>query len=267
MARLPMKVRRPFLSAADRIAEELQIVDERRLLQQVRAGREICWDDEPEPLVTVRIATYGTGDLVVRRAIASALAQTYERLEILVVGDNCDADTVEAVNAVRDPRVRFVNLPTRGLYPDIAHLRRKVAGAHPMTMGNILANGAWIAPCDDDDSITPDHVEVLLAALRRGPYEMVYSKAQDEGAPDDWGIVGTGEFEKGKISHGSVMFSSGLSFMPYSMTCWKRREPSDWNLWNRMERIGVRIGYEDAVTYVHHLSNAGRTQLDTETTA
>ena len=259
-----MKVRRPFLAAADRASEELQIVDERRLLVQARAGREVCWDvDEPEPLVTVRIATYGTADLVVRRAISSAIAQTYERLEILVVGDHCAQDTVDAVAKVNDRRLRFVNLPSQGMYPEVAHLRRKVAGAYPMTMGNLLAEGSWIAPCDDDDMLTPDHVEVLLAAAARGPYEMVYSNAQDEGAPDDWGIVGDGEFAKGKISHGSVMFASGLRFMPYSMTCWKRKEPSDWNLWNRMERAGVRIGYEDRVTYIHHLSQAGRTQAAT----
>jgi len=260
LPRIPMKLKQPVLSLADRIGEELQIVDERRLLKQARAGREVCWTDEAEPLVTVRVATYGTGDLVVERAISSALAQTYERIEVLVVGDNCAEDTVRAVRGVSDPRVRFVNLPSRGMYPELAHLRRKVAGAYPMNVGNVLASGAWITPCDDDDTITPDHVEVLLAAARRGQHEMVYSKADDEGSPDDWGIVGSEPLRKGDISHGSVLLSAGLRFMPYSMTCWKRKDPADWNLWNRMNRIGVRIGFEDHITYRHHLSNAGRTK-------
>jgi len=257
-----MRVKRPLMGAADRIGEEVQLIDERRLLAQARAGREACISEEKEPLVTIRVATYGTGDLVVERAIASAIAQSYERLEILVVGDNCAEDTVAAVGAVGDPRVRFVNLPARGMYPEIAHLRRKVAGAHPMNVGNILASGSWITPCDDDDTITPDHVEVLLAEAQRERLEMVYSKADDEGTPGEWGTVGSVPLSKGHISHGSVLLSSELRFMPYSMTCWKRKDPADWNLWNRMQRIGVRIGFLDHVTYRHHLSNAGRTKAE-----
>lgn len=259
-----MRVRRPVMGAADRIVEELSLFEERRLLRQARGGRDVCWPDgedaEAEPLVTIRIPTYGTGTLVVDRAITSALAQTYERIEILVIGDHCASDTVEAVAKVGDPRVRFLNLPARGMYPEIAHLRRKVAGAHPMNMGNLLATGTWITPCDDDDEITPDHVEVLLGAAKRGRYEMVYSQGADEHAPGEWGIVGSTPLRKGEIAHGSVILSAGLRFLPYSMTCWKRREPSDWNLWNRMRRIGVRIGFVEHVTYRHHLSNAGRTR-------
>ena len=42
---------------------------------------------EPEPLVTVRVATYNLADTLVERALASVRAQTYERFEVIVVGD------------------------------------------------------------------------------------------------------------------------------------------------------------------------------------
>lgn len=258
--RLPMRARQPYYSATEWTRDWLTTLDERRTLQQLRAGRDICWSDEPDPLITVRIPTYNTGPIVAERALASAIGQTYENLEILVIGDNTNEETADAVRGVDDPRIRFLNLPARGIYPDIAHLRRKVAGAHPMTVGNYLASGAWIAPLDDDDEFLPDHVEVLLEEARAGRYEMVYSKAHDEIEPDRWVITGSHPMRQGTISHPTVLLRSELRFMPYSMTSWKRREPSDWNLWRRMQRIGVRIGFLDRVTCRYYLSQAGRTR-------
>ena len=240
----------------------LTVLDERRTLRQLRAGREVCWVDEETPLVTVRIPTYNTGPLVAERALASAVSQTYENLEILVIGDNTNEETADAVRSVDDERIRFINLPAQGLYPELPHFRRKVAGAFPMTVGNYLARGAWIAPLDDDDEFLEDHVEVLLEAARAGRHEMVYSKAEDEVEPGRWIVTGSEPLARGEISHPTVLLRSELRFMPYSMTSWKRREPSDWNLWHRMQRIGVRIGFLDRVTSRYYLSQANRTKAD-----
>ena len=43
--------------------------------------------DEPDPLVTISIPTRNRPRLLVERSLASALAQTHEHLEVLVVGD------------------------------------------------------------------------------------------------------------------------------------------------------------------------------------
>jgi glycosyltransferase involved in cell wall biosynthesis len=131
--------------------------------------------------------------------------------------------------------------------------RWMVAGAVPMNVGLALARGAWIAPCDDDDELSPDHVEVLLGAARARRLEMVYSKARRETAPGAWGVVGSEPLRHGRITHGSVLYSLGLRFMRHGATSWKLNEPSDWNLWKRMRRIGVRIGFLDRVTYTHYL--------------
>src|SRR5947209_5309580 len=48
----------------ERLRERLVLRDERRYLEQARAGRDVCWPqgaDSPDPLVTVRIATYNRG--------------------------------------------------------------------------------------------------------------------------------------------------------------------------------------------------------------
>lgn len=245
----------PLYLAQECLREMVDGLEERRLLDQVRKGAPCCWSDsdEPEPLVTVRVATFNRGPLVAERALASALRQTYGRLEVLVVGDCCDDATAEAVRSVRDPRVRFVNLAERGLYPTDATYRWMVAGATPMNAALSLATGKWIAPLDDDDEFTDDHVEVLLREARARGVEFVWSRARMESTAGNWRLVGSTPMAHGAITHGSVLYAAGLRFFRHSTTSWKRYEPSDWNLWHRMERAGVKMEFVDAVTYTHYL--------------
>lgn len=259
---------RPLTTAASlgaRFADEwarerLESHEERRLLEIVRAGRDVCWEPDAtdEPLVTVLIPTYNRGQLLAERALASALAQSYERIEVLVVGDHCDEQTALAAMSTGDDRVRFVNLPTRGLYPSDPTERWMVAGSAPVNTGHLLARGSWVAPCDDDDELTPDHIEVLLEAALRQRAELVYSHARWEESPGSWKEIGGGGFRHGEVSHGAVLYSSGLRWMRFSNTSWKLLEPSDWNMWRRMAAIGVRIGYLDRVTYVHYVEAGKR---------
>lgn len=241
----------------DRLAQR----NERFLLAQARGSRDVCWvedDDDEEPLVTVRIATYNRGQMVVDRAVSSALRQTYERLEVLVVGDHCDEATERALHSVRDPRVRFVNLPYRGVYPADPMKMWMVAGAAPMNAALRLLGGAWIAPCDDDDEFTDDHVEVLLRHAKKERLEMVYSKARMEVRPSEWREIGAWPLRHGHITHGSVLYSAGLRFLQHSETSWRIHEPADWNMWRRMRSIGVRMGFLDQITFFHNLEGYRR---------
>jgi hypothetical protein len=234
--------------------------NERRLLHQARAGRDVCWEstDEPEPLVTVRISTYNRGPLVVERAIASAIRQTYERLEILVIGDHCDQATARAVGAVTDPRVRFINLAERGIYPSDPMHFWMVVGYAPANAALAIAQGKWIAPCDDDDEFTDDHVEVLLGEARRRRLEFVWSKTAMEVDAGTWAEVGTEPLALGHITHGSVLYAGALRLFRYSDSCWKLARPGDWDLWSRMRRAGVKMGFLDRVTYRYWPSSHGK---------
>jgi hypothetical protein len=242
-------------SLAELARERLAVTEERRQLAQARCGRDVAWahgDGESQPLVTIRIATYNRGALVAERAIWSALRQTYGNLEVLVVGDACDDATQEAVLAVDDPRVRFVNLPSRGLYPAEPMHRWMVAGAHPMNAALYLARGAWIAPCDDDDALTDDHVERLLEKALADRLEMVWSRAAFRDDKGSWFVTAGPPLRHGQISHGSVLYSSALRFVRHSESCWRIPEPADWNMWRRMRVLGVRIGFLDHLTYLHY---------------
>ena len=258
--RLPYLRKAPRHYALEVVRSHLAAGDERQLLARIRGNKDVCWaaTDEPEPLVTIRIATYNRGPLVAERAIASALRQTYERIEILVVGDCCDEATQRAVTSVKDPRVRFLNMAERGLYPTDPALRWMVAGSAPMNAALAFARGNWIAPCDDDDEITDDHVEVLLGEARRRRLEFVWSKATMELEADTWIDVGSFPLICGDITHGSVLYAGQLRFFRYNENSWKLAEPADWNLWRRMQAAGVKMGFVDRVTYKHYVETHWR---------
>lgn len=239
--------------AAEWARERLEARELRDLLRRARNGRDVCVDlDDPDPLVTVLIPTYDRGQLLADRAIDSALSQTHTNIEVLVVGDQCDADTERAATSFDDPRVRFINLGARGIYPERTEDLWMVAGTAPVNVGHWLARGTWIAPCDDDDELTGDHVEVLLDAARRMRVELVHSQAEHELDDGTWGISGSSLLRHGAISHGTVMYAAALRFIPFSNTSWRLLEPTDWNMWRRMSEIGVRHGYAPVVTYRHY---------------
>ena len=265
IVRIKRRLRRERDFVAEWIRERMELLEEKRLLEQARSGHELCWeaDDEPEPLITVRIATFNVGSIIAERALASIINQTYSRLHILIIGDHCNEETANAVRSVNDPRIQFINLPAQGMYPEYRAYRRKVAGSHPMNVALSLVRGKWIAPCDDDDEFTPDHVEVLLNAARKNRCEMVYSKALDEVRSNIWEMRGSASLKCGAISHGSVLYAAGLRFMRHSNTSWKLHgQPSDWNLWKRMRQIGVKIGFVDHITYRHYLRAYQREQVE-----
>ena len=224
---------------------------DRRLLAERRGERDVCWpaDETDEPLVSVRIATKDRPGALVDRALASVLAQTYERLDVIIVGDQCDDRTEAAVRKVGDPRVRYVNLPRAGVYPTDPTRRWRVAGAKPMNVAVELAAGTWIAPCDDDDEFTPDHVERLLGFAKAERLEFVWSSSLQIDADGTELTIGSPRFGRGCTTHGAVLYSTGLDFIRYTMTSDRVAEPADWNLMKRMRIAGVRMGFLDEVTY------------------
>jgi glycosyltransferase involved in cell wall biosynthesis len=100
------------------------------------------------PLVTVVVPTHDRpGPL--RRAVASALAQTMVDLEVVVVDDGSQPP----VALEPDPRVRVLRHSAgRGL-------------AASLNAGIRAARGRWIAHLDDDDVLLPHMLERSLEAL------------------------------------------------------------------------------------------------------
>lgn len=103
------------------------------------------------PALSIVIPTYNRGNLL-HRAVQSALGQTLESLEVLVVDDG-SPEPVEI--PFDDPRLRIHRLP------------RNRGHAAARNVGARQAAGRWITYLDDDDELLPHMAEVSLQGLQR----------------------------------------------------------------------------------------------------
>jgi glycosyltransferase involved in cell wall biosynthesis len=129
------------------------------------------------PLVSAVIPTAGRPGHVVAAA-RSALAQSLQELEVIVVVDGPDAATTSALGEIQDPRLRVVELASR----------TGPGGAR--NAGVASARGKWVAFLDDDDLWRPRKLEVQLDAARTSghglPVVTCRHQTRGGGHPEVW---------------------------------------------------------------------------------
>lgn len=219
----------------------------RRELARARSapGYERAYDD-PEPLVSVRIASYQDTDALMDVALASVFAQTYPRFEVVIVNDGPNDATRRAVEGLKDARIRYVEFSARRAYPDDAAQRWMVAGSPGMNEAARLAVGDWIAPLDDDDSFSPDHIEVLLALARETRAEVAYGAAiQVDEATGTRARIHSFPPERGGFTFQAALVHQAMRVVEYDEESWRVGEPGDWNVCRRMLAAGVRFAARD----------------------
>jgi hypothetical protein len=192
------------------------------------------------PRVSICIGTYNRSRLLVERCLSSILSQTYEHLEIIVVGDCCTDDTAERLAKVRDPRVRFVNLPERGNYPSEPELRWMVAGTSSINHAMSLASGDFIAHLDDDDEYAHDRIQKLVEHIKATRADIVYHPFWSQVDDRTWGLNKAEDFSKGYVTTSSVLYHHWFKCIPWDMNAYKYREPGDWNRFRKFQYIGAR---------------------------
>lgn len=102
------------------------------------------------PVVSVVIPTFARPALVMR-AVRSALAQTLQNIEVLVIIDGPDdAQTTAALATVTDARLRVITLPDTGGAPNARNV------------GVNEAQAPWTALLDDDDEWLPAKLATQL---------------------------------------------------------------------------------------------------------
>ncbi len=120
-------------------------------------------EKESMPLVSVIVPTYNR-PIQLKETLLSVIAQSYKNLEIIVVND-AGEDISKIIKSLNDNRIKY-----------IVHEKNKgLAGARNTGMKN--ANGKYISFLDDDDIFYPNHIEVLLAAIKNNDVKVVYSDA------------------------------------------------------------------------------------------
>jgi len=110
------------------------------------------------PLVTVVIPTRNKPSIVLR-AIRSALRQTLEAIEVIVVVDGPDEATAQAVGGVADSRL-FIRF-----------LSRNVGPAEARNAGVEEARGQWVAFLDHDDEWLPNKLDIQLRTAQESTFQ------------------------------------------------------------------------------------------------
>ncbi len=114
------------------------------------------------PLVSVIIPTYQRKDLV-KRAVSSALSQTYRDVEVIVVDDGSTDGTKEELK--KDRSVRFI-------------AGRCLGASAARNDGAQEARGEFLAFLDSDDEWEKDKIELQLEAMRKEAADVSLSGAK-----------------------------------------------------------------------------------------
>jgi hypothetical protein len=232
----------------------------RKLGQLRRSSSYIDAFTDPEPLVSVIIPTYLQHELLLTRAIPSALEQTYDHIEVVVVGDGAPEATAQALETLNDPRVRYENLTVRAPYPEDPVEFWRVAGTPPWNAAWELATGAWIAPLNDDDAFHPRHIEMLLSAARDASSEVAYGAVEHHHPDGTSEVVNSWPPESHHFGWQAALIHAGLGFMPMQLGAGPLGVPGDWSLCRRMRRAGVSFTKVDDVVVDYYPSGLWRAE-------
>lgn len=118
-------------------------------------------DNGQGPLVSVIMPTRNRAELL-KRSIASILAQTYRNLELIVVNDASTDHTAETLAAITDPRLR------------VLHRAQNAGAAAARNAGIAMARGELLAFQDDDDFWLVQKLEKQVAAMTAAPAHTVW---------------------------------------------------------------------------------------------
>ena len=114
--------------------------------------------ESTQPIVSVVIPTHNRAALMLR-AVKSALTQTLSEIEVIVVVDGPDPDSIDAIATINDPRLFAVHLP------------RSVGGSCARNIGIEKGMGEFVALLDDDDEWLPNKLSAQLAVARTSNHQ------------------------------------------------------------------------------------------------
>ena len=176
------------------------------------------------PLVTVSIPTYRTGPLL-RRAVESVLAQTEERIRVVVTNDGGPESDLDVLDDLHDRRLIR------------AHARRNLGRYAVDRTVSETFRSTWFAICDADDWVEPHWLESMLEAAEN---------ADVVAAPHFWHnspgarprIMSLRPYDGSYTWHGHL----GASL--YRQT---------WLHHTHALSSAVRVGYDNVITGLSHL--------------
>lgn len=211
------------------------------------------------PVVSIIIPAYNA-ERYLGRALASALGQTYQQIEVVVVDDGSTDGTAEVARSTGDRRV--------------VYMRQENAGqGRARNLGIERSRGAYVTFLDADDWYLPTKVECEVAFLRRHPgYQVVYCNALHYHAQrHDVVYRKIGRFQSGQllpellktsyINPNTVMVARQV-FSRTGLFNETRYYPEDWEMWLKIALAGFRVGYLDEDLVMVELRDDSNTTME-----
>ena len=208
-------------------------------------------------MISVIVPVFNRAGML-RQAVDSVLAQTYDDFEIIVVDDGSTDETPQVIDDLqsRDSRIRSVRRENGG--PGLARER-----------GRLAARGEFLQYLDSDDLLLPRKFELQVAALRARPecgvaYGLVrYRDARGNEIVCDWKpanqIVGT-LFPSLLAARWwetvSPLFRKSVTDAAGSWTALRLEE--DWEYDARVAALGVPLAFVNEVVCEHRDHGEGR---------
>jgi hypothetical protein len=220
----------------------------RRRLHELRVAPDYeAAYSQPDPLVSITVATVGQRAALIERALPSLLAQTHANLEVIVVGDAAADSVAGAVAALRDPRVRYANLSQRLAAHADPERHWSVGSTMARNEATRRARGLWLLHFDDDDHLHPDAIASLLRVARERRAEVAYGGFEQH-HPKEQSVTSIGFPPRiGAFSWAGALVHGGLRFFERELVAADLELPGDMYMLERMLRAGVRFAMLDEV--------------------
>lgn len=200
--------------------------------------------------VSVIIPCYNAGEFL-EDAVQSALAQTWQNLEVVIVDDgSTDPTTLRLLEEASWPRTRILHQQNAG----------------PASARNYAvreADGCYILPLDADDTIEPTYVEKAAAVLDvRSEVGCVYCKATKFGAEQGpWNLP---VYTLRELVIDNVIFVTSL----YRKADWKsvggynerlRHGVEDYDFWVKIVHLGREVVQLNEPLFNYRIQEISRT--------
>ncbi len=196
---------------------------------------------------TIAIPTHNRRDTALL-AVRSALAQTRQPEQVIVLCDGCDDGTAEAVRALESPLADAIELPKAPGYA-YGHRNRSLE----------LARGEVILWLGDDDLLMPGHLELIGALWDGDRLDLVQSDAVLVHADNSLGWFGgdwstpQGRAQLAAANTNPMASVSVRVDVARAAGGWDATLPhaADWDLWRRVVERGARTARSPEPTVLH----------------
>lgn len=190
------------------------------------------------PLVSIIIPVYNT-EGTIARCVDSALSQTHENCEVIIVDDG----TPDNAGTIADEYA--------GKYDNVIVVHKQNAGlAEARHSGVEVAQGDYIIHLDSDDEMTADAVEFLLSKCEQHDLDIAYGnfiRVDEKGKknevcfPDDSMILTGEDFLKYNITPGGICANWGCLAKKELWTQDKIYPPGDAKLPSEDILINIKL--------------------------